>query len=63
MSQLGATIRDMFFSFRDSVGSLFDEQITADDARGIVWLVAIGIVVYMFLWVLRTFDKRRPMRR
>ena len=62
MSEIIYTIRRLFVSFRDSVSALIDSRITADDARGILWLTLIGIVVVVVLWVLKAIDNRRPMR-
>ena len=62
LNSIGYTIRRLFVSFRDSVSALFDSRITADDLRGLIWIGMVGIVVVVFLSVLRAIDNRRPMR-
>jgi hypothetical protein len=62
LNSIGYTIRRLFVSFRDSVSALFDSRITADDLRGLIWISMVGIVVVVFLSVLRAIDNRRPMR-
>jgi len=62
MSEIIATIRRLFASFRDSVGGLFDSRSTADDLIAVLWLAMIGIVVVLVLLALRAIDNRRPMR-
>ena len=62
MSEITHTIRRLFVSFRDSVSALADDRITADDARGLIWLAVVGTVVVAALWVLKAIDNRRPMR-
>jgi hypothetical protein len=52
----------MFRSFRHSVGGLLDTKGTSDDVIGLLWLAAIGVVVVVFLSLMRAIDKRRPMR-
>jgi len=52
----------MFASFRESMSALFDSRSTADDLRAVIWLAAIGLVVVVVLWIMRGFEKRRPMR-
>lgn len=56
------TLSKLWVSFRDSVGGLLDSKGTADDVRGLLWLAAIGVVVVVFLSLLRGWDKRKPMR-
>lgn len=56
------TLGKMWVSFRDSVGGLLDSKSTADDVRGLLWLAAVGVVVVLFLTLLRGWDRRKPMR-
>ena len=62
MSEIINTIRRLFSSLRNSVGALFDSNITAEDLMGLFWLVIIGIVVVLVSSVLKAIDNRRPMR-
>jgi hypothetical protein len=55
-------ISKLWVSFRDSVGGLLDAKGTADDIKGLLWLAVIGVVVVVFLSVLRGFERRGPMR-
>ena len=55
-------ISKLWVSFRDSVGGLLDSKGTADDVRGLLWLAAIGVVVVVFLTLLRGWDRRNMMR-
>ena len=52
----------LWVSFRDSVGGLLDTRITADDLKGLMWLAVVGLVVVVFLSVLRALERRGPMR-
>ena len=52
----------MWVSFRDSVGGLLDSKGTAEDIKGLFWLAVVGLVVVVFLSILRGFEKRGPMR-
>jgi hypothetical protein len=52
----------MWVSFRDSVGGLLDSKGTADDVKGLLWLAVVGVVVVVFLSLLRGWDRRKPMR-
>lgn len=56
------TLSKMWVSFRDSVGGLLDSKGTADDVKGLLWLAAVGVVVVVFLTLLRGWDRRKPMR-
>lgn len=56
------TLSKMWVSFRDSVGGLLDSKGTADDVKGLLWLAVIGVVVVVFLTLLRGWDRRKPMR-
>lgn len=55
-------ISKLWVSFRDSVGGLLDSKGTADDVKGLLWLAVIGIVVVVFLTLLRGWDRRNMMR-
>jgi hypothetical protein len=35
---------------------------TADDIKGLLWLGVVGVVLVVFLSILRAFEKRGPMR-
>ena len=59
---MGATIRDLWGSFRHSVGGLLNSDMTADDIKGLLWLGVVGVVLVVFLSILRAFEKRGPMR-
>ena len=59
---MGETIRKLWVSFRDSVGGLLDSKGTAEDIKGLFWLAVVGLVVVVFLSILRGFEKRGPMR-
>ena len=56
------TLSKMWVSFRDSVGGLLDSKGTADDVKGLLWLAVVGVVVVVFLTLLRGGDRRKPMR-
>ena len=56
------TLSKMWVSFRDSVGGLLDSKGTADDVKGLLWLAVVGLVVVVFLTLLRGWDRRKPMR-
>ena len=56
------TLSKMWVSFRDSVGGLLDSKGTADDVKGLLWLAVIGVVVVVFMTLLRGWDRRKPMR-
>ncbi|MCL7960907.1 MAG: hypothetical protein M8861_11980 [marine benthic group bacterium] len=56
------TLSKMWVSFRDSVGGLLDSKGTADDVKGLLWLAVVGVVVVVFLTLLRGWDRRKPMR-
>ena len=56
------TLSKMWVSFRDSVGGLLDSKGTADDVKGLLWLAVVGVVVVVFLSLLRGWDRRKPMR-
>ena len=62
LESFGHLVRRMFVSFRDSMSALFDSRTTADDLRAIIWLAGIALVVVVLLWIMRGFEKRRPMR-
>ena len=55
-------ISKLWVSFRDSVGGLLDSKGTADDVKGLLWLAVIGVVVVVFLTLLRGWDRRNMMR-
>ena len=55
-------ISKLWVSFRDSVGGLLDSKGTADDVKGLFWLAAVGVVVVVFLTLLRGWDRRNMMR-
>jgi hypothetical protein len=62
LESFGHLVRRMFASFRDSMSALFDSRSTADDLRAVIWLASIGLVVVVVLWIMRGFEKRKPMR-
>lgn len=55
------TLSRLWGSFRHSVGGLLDSEINADDLKGLFWLAVVGLVVVVFLSILRAFERRGPM--
>lgn len=61
MARLGDAIQRGFASFRQSMVALFDQESTAEDIKGLMWIAGITLVIVVIAMILRAQEKRRIM--